>query len=123
VSGDLTRALVLPARRGGRRWDVRERRSLNREELTRLLEEIPSDYQALFALLASTGLRISEAIGLRWCDLDLDTSPPSLRVRQAIVKTPRRRTVPAVRFAQASVDEYLVALAGFSQDRQVWFTG
>jgi hypothetical protein len=42
VSGDLTRTLVLPARRGGRRWDVRERRSLNREELTRLLEEIVS---------------------------------------------------------------------------------
>lgn len=77
---------MLPARRGGRRWDVRERRSLNREELTRLLEEIPPDYQALFALLASTGLRISEAIGLRWCDLDLDVSPPRLRVRRAIVK-------------------------------------
>lgn len=86
VSGDLMRTLVLPARRGGRRWDVRERRSLNREELTRLLEEIPPDYQALFALLASTGLRISEAIGLRWCDLDLDASPPRLRVRRAIVK-------------------------------------
>jgi len=86
VSGDLTRTLVLPARRGGRRWDVRERRSLNREELTRLLEEIPPDYQALFSLLASTGLRISEAIGLRWCDLDLDASPPHLRVRRAIVK-------------------------------------
>lgn len=86
VSGDLTRALVLPVRRGGRRWDVRERRSLNREELTRLLEEIPPDYQALFTLLASTGLRIFEAIGLRWCDVDLDARPPYLRVRQAIVK-------------------------------------
>lgn len=86
VSGDLTRTLVLPARRGGRRWEVRERRSLSREELTRLLEEIPPDYQALFDVLASTGLRISEAIGLRWCDLDLDASPPYLRVRQAIVK-------------------------------------
>jgi integrase len=79
VSGDLTRTLVLPARRGGRRWDVRERRSLNRDELARLLEEIPPNYQALFSLLASTGLRISEAIGLRWCDLDLDASPPYLR--------------------------------------------
>lgn len=36
-------------------------------------------------LLASTGLRISEAIALRWCDLDLDASPPRLRVRRAIV--------------------------------------
>jgi integrase len=86
VSGDLTRALVLPVRRGGRRWDVRERRSLNREELTRLLAEIPPGYKPLFVLLATTGLRISEAIGLRWCDVDLDARPPYLRVRQAIVK-------------------------------------
>jgi integrase len=86
VSGDLTRTLVLPARRGGRRWDVRERRSLSRDELARLLEEIPPGYEPLFALLASTGLRISEAIALRWCDLDLHASPSYLRVRQAIVK-------------------------------------
>ena len=37
-------------------------------------------------LLASTGLRISEAIALRWCDLDLDLSPPRLQVRRAIVR-------------------------------------
>lgn len=86
VSGDLTRTLVLPARRGGRRWDVRERRSLNREELARLIEEIPPGYKPLFVLLASTGLRISEAIGLRWCDVDLDARQPYLRVRQAIVQ-------------------------------------
>lgn len=86
MSGDITHTLVLPARRGGRRWDVRERRALKRDELTRLLDEIPPGYKPLFQLLAITGLRISEAIGLRWCDLDLDASPPYLRVRQAIVK-------------------------------------
>lgn len=36
--------------------------------------------------LAATGLRISEAIGLRWSDLVLDGPAPHLRVRRAIVK-------------------------------------
>jgi integrase len=94
--------LVLPSRRGGRRWEVSERRFLTRQQLGRLLAEIPKSHEPLFMLLASTGLRISEVIALRWCDLDLDTSPPRLRVRRAIVKgtvgAPRSRhgarTVP-----------------------------
>jgi integrase len=81
----LVLSLVLPSRRGGRRWAVSERRFLTREQLGRLLSEIPQAHEPLFVLLASTGLRISEAIALRWCDLNLDASPPRLRVRRAIV--------------------------------------
>jgi hypothetical protein len=55
-------------------------------QLGRLLTEIPPAYQPLYVLLASTGLRISEAIALRWCDLDLEASPPRLQVRRAIVR-------------------------------------
>ncbi len=86
LDSDLVRSLVLPSRRGGRRWEVSERRFLTRQQLGRLLAEIPKAHEPLFMLLASTGLRISEAIALRWSDLDLDRSPPRLRVRRAIVK-------------------------------------
>ncbi len=65
---ETLRALVLPKRRGGRRWEFSERRFLTRAQLGRLLAEIPSAHAPLFVLLASTGLRISEAIALRWCD-------------------------------------------------------
>ncbi len=85
VSPELLSALVLPSRRGGRRWEVSERRFLTREALGRLLGEIPAPYAPLFSVLASTGLRISEAIALRWRDLDLDANPPRLRVRRTIV--------------------------------------
>jgi integrase len=37
-------------------------------------------------LLAATGLRISEATGLRWSDLALDGPTPHLHVKRAIVK-------------------------------------
>ena len=41
---------------------------------------------SLFELLAATGLRISETIGLRWSDFVLDGPAPHLQVRRAIVK-------------------------------------
>jgi integrase len=78
--------VVLPRRRAGRAWSTRERRFLTRAELVRLLDEIPPKWGPLFELLAATGLRISEAIGLRWSDLVLDGPAPHLQVRRAIVK-------------------------------------
>jgi integrase len=78
--------VVLPRRRAGRAWSTRERRYLTRVELARLLDEVPPKWGPLFELLAATGLRISEAVGLRWGDLVLDGATPHLRVRRAIVK-------------------------------------
>jgi integrase len=78
--------VVLPRRRAGRAWSTRERRFLTRAELSRLLDEIPVKWGPLFELLAATGLRISEAVGLRWSDLMLDGPTPHLHVRRAIVK-------------------------------------
>jgi integrase len=78
--------VVLPRRRAGRAWSTRERRFLTRAELVRLLDEIPPKWRPLFELLAATGVRISEAIGLRWSDLVLDGPAPHLQVRRAIVK-------------------------------------
>ena len=78
--------VVLPHRRSGRAWSTSERRFLTRTELVRLLDEVPAKWRPLFELLVATGLRISEAIGLRWSDLVLDGSAPHLQVRRAIVK-------------------------------------
>ena len=78
--------VVLPRRRSGRAWSTRERRYLTRAELVRLLDEVPAKWRPLFELLAATGLRISEAVGLRWSDLALDGPTPHLHVKRAIVK-------------------------------------
>ena len=78
--------VVLLRRRAGRAWSTRERRFLTRAELVRLLDEVPVKWRPLFELLAATGLRISEAIGLCWSDLVLDSDTPHLQVRRAIVK-------------------------------------
>ena len=75
---------------------------MTRQQLARLVAEIPPQSRPLFELLASTGLRISEAIGLRVMDAGLDTDAPCVHVRRAIVNgqltAPKsrhgRRTIP-----------------------------
>jgi integrase len=85
LRGEPPKEVLLPRRRGGRGWHFEQGRFLTREQLRRVLAEIPDAWMPLFELLASTGLRISEAVGLRWMDLELDGSP-CLWVRRSIVR-------------------------------------
>jgi integrase len=62
-----------------------EGRFLTRRQLRRLMAEIPERWNLFFELLASTGLRVSEAIALRWMDLDLGKES-HLKVRRSCVR-------------------------------------
>ena len=76
-------------------------KSMTTAELARLLEAIPEHRLLLFELLAHTGLRISEALGLDWSDIEFGEKP-RLHVRRQHYrgKTKRlktsngRRTLP-----------------------------
>ncbi len=102
VVDDVGAAMMLPRRRRGCAYEFDERRFLTREQLAQLLAEIPEQWRTLFELLASTGLRVSEAIGLRVIDAGLDSDAPCVHVRRAIVNgqltAPKsrhgRRTIP-----------------------------
>jgi integrase len=63
-----------------------EVRALSREQLSTLLELFPDRWRLFFTFLATTGLRISEAIALEWRHLELDGSEPHVKVRRALVK-------------------------------------
>ena len=54
---------------------------MTRAELSKLLAHTPERWRLLFELLAHTGLRISEAIGLEWQHVQFGDSP-KLLVRQ-----------------------------------------
>ena len=86
IASNPAEQVVLPRRRRGRAWSMQERRFLTRAEIKRLRAEVPDRWQPLFALLAATGLRISEAVGLRWSDLTLDGPVPHLHVHRAFVR-------------------------------------
>lgn len=70
-------------------------------QLRRLLRKLPTRERLLCHLLATTGLRISEALGLDWEDVDLGATP-QLHVRRQYYRgelkdlktTTSRRTLP-----------------------------
>jgi integrase len=58
----------------------------SREQLSAVLAMAPERHKPLFELLASCGLRISEAIALQRLHLQLDADEPEVCVRRAIVR-------------------------------------
>ncbi len=68
-------------------WDEPERKALTREQLAAFFSALPGEWiPFLQTLVHQTGVRISEAIGLTWADLDLDASIPTLTVRRQIYR-------------------------------------
>jgi integrase len=61
-------------------------RALTTEQLDTFLAVVHPEYHALFALLAGTGLRVSEAFALQWRHLALDSPRPVVKVRRAYVR-------------------------------------
>ena len=66
--------------------DADEVRALTSDQLAAFLAIVDPRHRVLFRLLASTGLRISEALALQWRHLQLDGDRPHVKVRRAIVK-------------------------------------
>jgi integrase len=65
-------------------------KALTRKELALLLAAIPEGWQLFFELLAHTGLRISEAVGLTWEHVDLGDNP-RIKVREQVYRGKRCR--------------------------------
>jgi integrase len=61
--------------------EAKEIRALTRAELSRLLAALPEQWRLLFELLAHSGLRISELIGLTWAHVEFGAKP-RLLIRQ-----------------------------------------
>lgn len=80
----------IPAAREEDPPEEEKAKALTRAELAILLEEIPEDWRLFFEFLAHTGLRIGEAIGLRWEYLELGESP-RVKVREQVYKGVRKK--------------------------------
>ena len=67
----------------------------NGEQVTRLLAHCPPSIRAIFAVMVGTGLRIDEALHLRWDDVDLEHRLLHIhRGRQGTTKSGLARGVP-----------------------------
>jgi integrase len=65
----------------GKKTFVREKRLLTAEQMRRLLAELPDRLRFLVLILFGLGLRISEALALKWSDIDFDGQIVMIRRR------------------------------------------
>jgi integrase len=69
-------------------------------QLAAIIDAVTPRHRDIIALVAATGVRIGEAIGLAWSDCDLDAKQPQIHVsrqgpERELLKTPAaRRTIP-----------------------------
>jgi integrase len=84
----------------------RQPRYLNAAQLAALLNKMDDDYRPFGAMLAYAGLRVSEALAVRWRDLDLDGG----RLNVAAQLDRGGRTVPLKTTASAATVDLLPAL-------------
>jgi integrase len=75
-----TAGIRIGARRAEEDGEI-EAKAMTRAELGRLLVALPEEWRLFFELLAHSGLRISEALGLDWSDVQFGKRP-RLRVRR-----------------------------------------
>lgn len=110
VQAEDTRHEVPPPVFGNERWKRPVPYIFNSDEITRLMQEAASygrhpmqgtTYSTLFGLLACTGLRISEAIGLRYADI----TPDGLTIRNT--KFRKSRLVALHSSARMALEQYL----------------
>lgn len=110
----------------------RPRRVLSDEELARLLEAAKrsersrcgraaslqgQDRYSLYLLAAFTGLRAGELASIRPMDLNLDSVPPTLKVRARISKNSREAVLP---LHPEVADVFRGYLSGRPTDRAIW---
>jgi integrase len=87
IRHNTSRGLVLPHREEIEEDEEEAIKVFSREQLAAVLAMAPDRHKLLFEVLATCGLRISEAIGLQRLHLQLDGSEPEVCIRRAIVKS------------------------------------
>ncbi|HEX6782747.1 MAG TPA: site-specific integrase [Solirubrobacterales bacterium] len=90
VRSNPVQGVRIPAERDEGEPEEERAKALTRAELALLMAAIPEDWTLFFEFLTVTGLRISEALGLRWEHLDLGESP-RVMVREQFYRGKRRK--------------------------------
>ena len=95
---------VLPRRQESEVSEEEDLRAMTREELEMFLRVVHPGWRVYFRFLASTGLRWGEAAAVRWSDLTLDGSSPSVSVKRALGRQRKANEPRPSRLPRASTD-------------------
>ena len=77
---------TLPHRPDPDKDDHDEVRPFTRDQLAEFFRICPDRHVTMFRLMAATGMRVSEVLGLQWKHLQLNGSNPHVQVRRAWVR-------------------------------------
>ncbi|MCW4037379.1 MAG: tyrosine-type recombinase/integrase [Candidatus Bathyarchaeota archaeon] len=86
---------------------ISDERIPTNNELRRICEYLPVHGKALALVLASSGMRVDEAIQIRDSDLDLSRNPVHVTVRSETTKTGRKRITFISPEAKEALEEWL----------------
>src|SRR5262249_6720789 len=64
--------------------DTDEIKAMTPEQLSGFLAAVPTTWQPIFHTLAKTGMRLGEALGLQWADVDLEGA--TCRIKRNLTK-------------------------------------
>ena len=81
IRSNPTSRIRIPRSPADRPDDQEPAKALTETELARFLNEVPQEWRLFVEFLAHTGLRFSEAIGLRWSDVDFKAQRLHVRRR------------------------------------------
>ncbi|MCW8966732.1 MAG: tyrosine-type recombinase/integrase, partial [Candidatus Pacearchaeota archaeon] len=81
-------------------WTEDNPNRLTADELRRFLAVVPARRYPLVALLAFTGMRVGEAMGLKWSDIDFDKGYLQIERTnyRGRVQTPKTKKSPPWQF-------------------------
>jgi integrase len=98
-------------------------RVLEAEDVRKLIEATPESYRVLVATLAFTAMRISEALGLVWADVDFDAGVISVnkQLSRATRERPATRMPLKTEAAERQIDVAPELLAMLRQRREEAF--
>jgi integrase len=81
IRGNPAAGVRLAVEQGNGDREDDHAKGLSENELVRLLGEVPANWRLFFEFLAHTGLRIGEAVALRWSDVDFNRGRVSVERR------------------------------------------
>ncbi len=98
--------------------DVREYEvPLTKELILRVLRNVPPRLQTVILILASSGIRIGELVQLKLSDIDMSTTPTTIRLRAKITKTRTARETFITTEATNSLKDYLSRTLGWIENK------
>jgi integrase len=98
----------VPTEDAKRRHPKRKRRKLTAADVTTILEAMPEQWQMFFMLLAQTGVRIGELLGLTWRNVHLGDDPHIL-VAEQMYKGERKKLKTEASMAKVPLSTTIAA--------------